>query len=252
MACSYPCQILLRRQVRLPRGVIVSWPGGAAQCRGIACSYPCLSFESFGTAALFEHKRLQHFTVSDVLLVSQHRPFASTVDCRRALRLADRRPFTHSHQLQVFSSFARRRCLRATHIFALCSDHCKKNNGNNERNAFVNPFWVEHDLNPYIKPYRQYRSAFFATAITPSVSEHPLHTVLTPEVRQSPASTVSQEVEIINTTPASPPPSQSHQVAPSPALVYTALQDSASPIETEVAESPSVPLSEEASPVNHT
>lgn len=174
------------------------------------------------------------------------------VDCRRALRLAGRRSFSHSHRLQVFCSFARRRCLRATHIFALCSDHCKKNNGNDERNAFVNPFWVERDLNPYIKPYRQYRSTFLATEITPIDSEHPLHTVLTPEVRQSPALTVSQEVEINNTASVSPPPSQSRQITPYPALRDTAPQGSASSIGTEVVESPSVPLSEGASPANHT
>ena len=94
----------------------------------------------------------------------------------------------------------------STPIFALCSKHCKRNNRNNERNAFVDPSWVEHDLNTHIKPYRHYRSAFLASAVTPSASEHPIPTTVehpTPEIRQSQSLAVPQEVDINNTAPAS-------------------------------------------------
>ena len=115
-----------------------------------------------------------------------------------------------SQQLHALCPFARRLRLRANPIFALCSDHCNKNNGNNEPNAFVNPFWVEHDLNPYIKPYRQYRSAFLYPEITPSLSQHPLHPILiTSEANQSLSSTVSQGVDHATTVPS--PSSQPHQ-----------------------------------------
>lgn len=171
------------------------------------------------------------------------------------MRLAGSRPFTHFYQLQALCSFARRLCLRATPIFALCSDHCKKNDGNNERNAFVNPFWVERDLNPYIKPYRQYRSAFLGPDITPIVSEHPLPTVvehLAPAIRQSPAPTTSQEVENHNTASVSSASPQPHQVAPSLVSSDTSPRDPTTPIGTEAAESPKASPAEEVSSVNHT
>jgi hypothetical protein len=110
-------------------------------------------------------------------------------------------------------------------------------------------------LNPYIKPYRQYRSAFLDSAITPSDSDHPQATVLkhlTAEVRQSPALTDSQEVETNITTSAPSPSSQSFQAAPSPASIDTTPQSSTAPTGTEVAESTSTSLAEEVSQVNHT
>ena len=178
---------------------------------------------------------------------------ASTVDGPCALPAA-----VHSlifTFFKPFCSFARRLCLRATPIFALCSDHCKKNNGNNEWNACVNPFWVEHDLNPYIKPYRQYRSAFLPPGTTPIVSEHPLPTVskhLTPGVRQSPAPTISQEVENPITASVSLASPQPHRVAPSLASSDTSPRDPTTPIEIEAAESPNASPAEGVSSVNHT
>jgi hypothetical protein len=104
-------------------------------------------------------------------------------------------PLYRSTLLQL----ARRLCLRATPIFALCSDHCKKNNGNHEANAFVNPFWVERDLNPYIKPYRQYYSAFLTletSSTIPPILEASRHLPgdlrsLSPPGSQASATTVS-------------------------------------------------------------
>jgi len=241
--------------------VIVSisgcWPGA----RRNAEAWPAATLVRSSRASAKSHcasTKLQHSSASHILSSSQHRPIC--VDCRRALRLAGRRPFTHFFQLQVFCSSARRLCLRATPIFALCSDHCKKNNGNNERNAFVNPFWVERGLNPYIKPYRQYRSAFFTSEITSSGSEHPLATVLehlTPEARQSPTSTIAQaqEVETNNTTSVSldsPPPTQPHQVAPSPIPSDTPPRDFTASFETDATESASTSLAEGASPTTNT
>ena len=159
--------------------------------------------------------------------------------------------YTHSFSRETFFYLARRRRLRATPIFAYCSDHCKKKNGIEEPNVFVNPFRVEHDLNPYIKPYRQYRSAFLYPEITPSLSQHPLHPILiTSEANQSLSSTVSQGVDHATTVP-SPSP-QPHQIAAAPTPADTAPQDSASSIEADVAEDPITPLSKGSSPVTHT
>jgi hypothetical protein len=178
---------------------------------------------------------------------SYHRP--PYVGCRRASRLAGRRPFTHSDQRKNFCSLARRPCLRATPIFALCSDHCKKNNGNNERNAFVNPFWVEHDLNPFTKPYRQYYSAFLVAEVTPRDLEHPGTAVLealTPKERQSPASIVPVEEEVKTITSISPQSIESQRITQSPTSSNTAPQAS-TPVEKEAIEGPSTTSSVEAS-----
>lgn len=161
----------------------------------------------------------------------------SRVGCRQASCLAGRGPSRHFNYLQAFYTPARRPCLRAPSIFALCSDHCKKNNGSNERNAFVNPFWVETDLNPFIKPYRQYYSAFIAPETASHTSDS--SRIVVPEFHtlndQPTTSTGSQEGEASSSTSISRQSSESLETSQSLASNSNILQDSRNTIE-EVAE----------------